>query len=87
MNSDKSLKDLSAEYRTEAERIKAQIARHKQALKTLPEWSARRIETNRAIAVLADMLRDVTIIADGLEHYYESENSLRGIHIYTEEDK
>ena len=69
-----TLEGLSKEYRAEAEKIKAQIAKQKEMLHGLPELSAKRSQINYNIVVLEDMLQDVLMIADGLEHYYDDSN-------------
>lgn len=82
-----SLKELSEQYKAEADKIREQIKRQKSVLHRLPEYSVHRIEIGRNIAILQDMLRDTMIIANGLEHYYDTEvkNSFKALHTCEEE--
>ncbi len=66
-----TLKELSEQYFSEAEKIKKQIQKRKAELKRLPEYSVRRYILNREILILEDQLMETNITAKTLAHYYE----------------
>ena len=66
-----TLKGLSEQYFSEAEKIEKQIQKRKAELKRLPEYSARRHILNREILILEDQLVETNITAKTLAHYYE----------------